>query len=187
MWRLILCLLLLVSSVRADSPLTSTDFWTAYRDLPEVAYAHKQRRLDARLINYLRGQATIDRKAAVVNALGWDTAGQQNARQFRAALPKKDDQLTPHENFCLGYLLVMDDYFQPQAGLPYLQKARLTLRRSRTVALIEVLALAQSNGQNWSRHWPMTRRVLSDKTLEADLRPAAQKIIVDYMKLYVDS
>lgn len=185
--RILFILFLTVMPAVADSPLTSTDFWTAYRDVPEVMRAQKNRQVDASLVAYLRGPAPIDCKAAVVNALGWNADGQSNARTFRNLLKKNDDQLTPHENLCLGYMLAMDDYFHPQAGLPYVQKARLNLPRSRTVALINALMMAQANGQNWRQHWPMTQRALNDKALEPDLRPAAQKIIVDYMKLYVDS
>lgn len=177
---------------RADSPLTSTEFWKAYRNVPEVALAHDIERLNTRLANYLLSKAPIDRKAAVVNALAWNFHGRENAVLFRDVLSQKykmapaavEARLTPEECFCLAYLTALDDYFHPQRASKLAARARKGLPRSFTVAMVGALIRAQMEMRRLEKVWPMVQPVLDDRHLVQDMRPAGRAIIVDYLRLY---
>jgi hypothetical protein len=193
--RLVPIVLLVIGAAvaaRADSPLTSTPFWKAYQDVPEVRQAHDIERLNTHLAYYLLSKAPIDRKAAVINALSWNFYGRQNAALFREVLGIKyklppasvDPRLTAEETFCLGYLTALDDYFHPKPALAMVEKARARLPKSFTVAIVDALIRAQVNFSHFERLWPIVRRVLDDRRLVEDMRPAGREIIVRYMRLY---
>ena len=170
-----------------DSPLTSTDFWQVYSDVPQVVSAHELGELNENLSEYLLSKATIDRKAALINGLGWSTEGKQNARLFREALVKKyaspnvDSKLSAEEAFCLGYLTAMDDYQNSQPALPYLRKAHQAKPRSYTIAIVEALVQAQ-NTSSFNERWNIVARLGDDKQLNKDLRGGARDAIFDYMR-----
>lgn len=183
---------------RADSPITSTGFAEAYQDYEIVERAQQTRTLDLEMAEYLSSKsAPIDIKAALINALSWKFEGKQNATRYQHYLrlvydqPTDDlkmDQLSGDELFALGYLTVMDDYFNPKQALPYLEAAQKRKPKSYTVAMIKALTEAQvALRSDWCQVWQVTDKVTKDTTLDQDLRPAAQKIILDYMGLYEDS
>lgn len=173
----------------ADSPLTSTDFWSAYADVPQVVKASESKKLDDSLDEFLLGKVSIDRKAALINALGWDVDGQRkNAPHFRAALAQKysgdlEGQLTADEAFCLGYLMALDSYHKPAPALPYLERASRSRPHSFTIAIVHALVACQG-GSNSSVWWEMISKVLDDKELYPDLRGRARDVIIEYMSLY---
>ncbi|MBT9582394.1 hypothetical protein IV102_03525 [bacterium] len=183
----LLLLGLLVAPGYGDSPLTSTDFWQVYSDVPQVVSAHELGELNQSLSEYLLSNASIDRKAALINGLGWNADGKQNARLFREALVKKyaspnvDSKLSAEEAFCLGYLTALDDYRKPQPALPYLRKAHLARPRSYTIAIVEALARAQETS-NSDEGWQIVARLSDDKQLNKDLRGGARDAIFDYMR-----
>jgi len=170
----------------ADSPLTSTDFWQVYTDVPQVVSAHELGELNESLCAYLLSSATIDRKAAVINALGWNIDGKQNAVIFREALVKKyaspdlESKWSAEEAFCLGYLMALDDYQHSQPALPYLRKAHQAKPRSYTVAIVEALVQAQ-NTTDFEEGWRIVARLQQDKRLIKDLRGGARAAILEYM------
>ena len=183
---------------RADSPITSTDFAKAYQDYDIVKKAQQTRTLDLEMAEYLSSNSTpIDIKAALINALSWKFEGKRNALLYRYYLglsynqPSenlKPSQLNDDELFALGYLTIMDDYFKPQKALPYLEAAQRRSPKSYTVAMVNALAQAQvALDSDWCQVWQATEKVVNDSTLDQDLRPTAQKIILDYMSLYEES
>lgn len=189
--RILLVLLLaLTCCVQADSPLTSTDFHTAYGDIKLVAAAAKSHKLNKEMAAFLSSPKTpIDQKAALCNALGWNIDGQTNASAFQASLGTRAP--TPDEQFCLGYLTALDHYKDVSKAVPMLQKARKALPKSYTVALIAALVEAQYIGtapdqREWAKIWPSIKAVLDNKSLKFDMRPAARDIILEYMEYYKD-
>jgi hypothetical protein len=183
---------------RADSPITSTNFAEAYQDYDIVKRAQETGTLDLEMAQYLSSRSTpIDVKAALINALSWKFEGKRNAKLYRYYLgliydqPAEDlmpSQLSDHELFALGYLTVMDDYFNPLKAQPYLDAAQQRQPKSYTVAMISALTQSQvALDSNWCKVWQITEKVVDDSTLDQDLRPAARKIILDYMGLYEES
>lgn len=177
----------LVAWSYADSPLTSTDFWEVYGDVPQVVSARQEGRLQESLIEFLLSKASIDRKAALINALGWSAEGKHNASLFRKALADKyaagnpENQMSAEEAFCLGYLMALDDYQNSAAATPYLQKAHQAKPKSFTVAVVAALVRAQ-NTDNPDERWALMVRVSDDKGLNRDLRGGARDAILDYMR-----
>lgn len=186
MRNLLLWLLALTTLGRADSPLTSTDFHTAYGDIKLVAAAAKSHKLDRAMADFLASSKTpIDQKAALINALGWNLNGQSNAARFRELARKPAD-----EAFCLGYLTAMDDYNHPEKAMAQLDRAARERPTSYTVAMIGALVRSQQyigsdpDTNKWKNVWPQIEAVLKNKKLKADMRPQAVQVILAYMKGY---
>ncbi len=185
--------------VHADSPVTSTPFSEAYRDIEIVRKASTAGVLDIEMAGYLSSKKNpIDKKAAVINALSWRYGGKDNAKRYIAYLEKtyrashgnlEMNTLHGDEIFCLGYLTLMDDYFHPEKALPLLEKAGKKMKDSLTVSMILAIARAQDVMEvdaDRCEPWRITEKVLQNKRLKCDLRARAKKIIVDYMTLYKD-
>jgi len=183
-------LMLLPGTIRADSPLTSTSFSDAYLDVPIIRQAKDAGVMNQRFADCLSSPLVpVDYKAALCNALGWRFEGKENAKLFCQYLTK---QVTAHPRrptsddlLCIGYLFALDNYFQPQKAMRPLGIARQDNTRSFTVAIICALVQAQvAFDSDWTRVWQATRRVELDRRLTQDMRPAAKRIILDYMNLY---
>lgn len=200
----LLCLakgLLLLAGIsgcaQADSPLTSTDFYTAYQDIEAVQRAAAQKEIDPEILGFLSSPANpIDVKAAVVNALSWDITAAQNARSYRLFLHEFHqaggeeellDKLSADELLCLGYLTALGNYFEPDSALPWLRAAREKNPASLTVSLILALTEAQiAMDTDWCRVWRLGEAVFDDPRLTPDIRPEAVGIVKDYLILYKD-
>ena len=188
-----LFLILVFSTARADSPLTSTPIADAYTDLDIVVKAQKKGKMTMEFAKFLHDNGnSIDEKAALINAIGWSIDGKANAELYaKYIFSKKPDELelsdlSGDDLFCLGYLQALDDYFNPKKSLPYFEEAEKKINTSLTVSLIHTLAKAQDimDKGDWCKMWNMTYQTLNDKSLYRDLRESAIKIIKDYMILY---
>jgi hypothetical protein len=181
----------------ADSPVTSTPFHQAYLDIGIVKEAKASGVLTEKIFSYLSSpENPIDVKAAIINALGWKLEGKSNCRTLYELLAQKrevslqtlidhTELLGSDELFCLGYLQLMDDYFHPEKAIPLLELAYQKRPKSFTVSIVFALARAQlMMDSNWCQVWKITDEVLQNERLNEDLRPAAKKIIIDYMILY---
>jgi len=196
--QIMTCLLfiaLIPAAVRADSPITSTAFCEAYLDVDLIKKAQAEGAMNMEFAMFLGDpEKPLDQKAALVNALSWNIDGKQNAEIFTYYLALKNqktvtdlrnEDLTPDELMCLGYLTVMDDYFNPDQALPYLEKAAEKLPKSFTCAILLALTRAQKLlDSNWKEVWKVTERVFQDKALKLDMKKKARDIIYDYMVLY---
>ncbi|MCC7212305.1 MAG: hypothetical protein IT451_10775 [Candidatus Brocadia sp.] len=64
----------------ADSPITATDFYEAYKDAKMVQRAHLEGVMGVEIAEYLSSpENPVDHKAAVINALSWRFEGKSNA------------------------------------------------------------------------------------------------------------
>lgn len=188
--------LFLCSSVSyADSPITATDFYEAYRDVKMVQRAHLEGVMGVEIAEFLSSpENPIDVKAAVINALSWRFEGKNNAELYtyylgllyHLSITELDtDFLSADEIFCLGYLIAMDNYFHPENAISLLEEADKLIRDSFTVSIVLALAKAQiAFEKDWCEAWKTIERVLKNTDLNQDLRQEAKKIIVDYMILY---
>ncbi len=178
----------------ADSPVTSTDFYSAYLDIDEVSRAVDMFNIDPETAQYLSDPGNpIDVKAAVINAISWSTGGKDNAERYSGYIFDKPlseldmDSLSAHDLFCIGYLLVMDDYFNPERALPVMEKALSAMGDSFTVSMVTAIVKAQialGNRGEWHMVWKMAEDVVQNKDLKQDMRPEAIEIIIDYLVLY---
>ena len=188
-------LLLFQKISHADSPITATGFYEAYMDVKMVKRAHLEGVMGLEIAEFLTSpENPIDVKAAVINALSWRFDGKNNvelyacylALLYHVSLIEIDTAfLSADEIFCMGYLMVMDDYFHPEKALPLLEEAHNMEKDSFAVSIILALAKAQrAFDSDWCEVWKLTEEVLKNKELKQDLRHEATKMIVDYMILY---
>lgn len=116
--------------IYADSPITSTKFYEAYLDVKMVQRAYLEGVMGLEIAEFLSSPKNpIDTKAAVINALSWRFEGKNNAELYMyylgllyhvSILELDTDFLSADETFCLGYLMVMDNYFHPEHAIPLL-------------------------------------------------------------------
>ncbi|MCF6335336.1 MAG: hypothetical protein L3J12_06320 [Spirochaetales bacterium] len=199
MKRLVLGTIFIVATVFsavADSPLTSTPFYTAYMDLRIIRTAKVKGVINLEMAEYLSSESvSIDLKAALINALSWDINGKNNSELYKYYLGIKYGKtlgsldtvaLSDSELFSLGYLKAMDNYFNVKESLIILEGVREKLDKSLTASLIYALVLVQNimENQNWESMFQLFYDAIDDKSLKADIRPAAVGIILDYMELY---
>ncbi|MDN3510417.1 MAG: hypothetical protein QY310_05075 [Candidatus Jettenia sp. CY-1] len=183
------------STSYADSPITSTSFYEPYLDVKMVQRAHLEGVMGIEIAEFLSSpENSIDVKAAVINALSWKFEGKNNAEFYMYYLALlyhvpftelDTDFLSADEIFCLGYLMVIDNYFHPEIAIPLLEEAYEMKKDSFTISIILALAKAQMMlDKDWCEVWKLTERVLRNKNLKQDLRPEATKLIINYMILY---
>ncbi|MCB9233911.1 MAG: hypothetical protein H6581_19800 [Bacteroidia bacterium] len=193
---LLLCLLG-AKAAFADSPLTSTDFWTAYQDIPEVKHASEAGMVDQEIALFLaKKEIPLDQKMAACNALGWTFEGKQNheillerwgikVKAGKALEPKSLKKLRPDQQLCVAYLMALDDYFKPDRALPFVEQAAKGLKTSYVAQMIRGLIRAQvAFDSDWCTVWKEAEAVDTNESLERDLRPEAITTIMDYMVLY---
>lgn len=186
-----------LSLLHADSPITSTDFFQAYMDVPMVAKAvQSDGILTKEMAAFLSSdKVPVDHKAAVINGLSWDIDGKQNASLYFDFLVQKYygskidsftlEPFSGDEIFCLGYLRAMDDYFNVLAALDIFDMAWAVNDTSFTISMIYAIVEAQeAMDYDWCEVWLLVEDVLNDDILIMDMRKEAVTIIVDYMKLY---
>lgn len=185
-------------SVKADSPLTSTEFSAAYQHEKMVVYASQTNGiLTPEIINFLLSKKKpIAVKMAVINQLGWDMEGKNNGDIFLAYLLEKKkykdlEDFTENgkdfELLCFAYLKAMDNYFEVNEAFYYVQKASYKNQKSYTFNIIYALINAQREFDNdWCEVYLSTDRVRKDNTLQMDMSPEAIRIIFEYMDLYAE-
>ncbi len=193
-----LCIALFVLFVRpalADSPLTSTPFYQAYLDVPEVQAASNSFGMDRELASYLLDPETpLDRAAAAINALG--NQNQNNADALLEILPEVNrtegynyaiGHPSARLSFIIGYLRAMDDYFEVDDALRQLRQAEQGLEPSLTVSLITALVEVQDvEVDEWCLRWEIPDAVRQRFSGREDMREEALAIIFEYQGLYAD-
>lgn len=191
-------LLLQPMALQADSPLTSTPFHEAYLDVRMVRYAQEKGKMDKKIARFLlKKKKSIAVKAAVINALGWDPDGQNNAEIFLPYLLQKRkisaenpdwSQLGAADLMCMGYLMAMDDYFDCEAAEKVLLTARERDPKSFTVALVHSLVLAQVMfDSDWCMVWRVVAETVADGRLDREMNEFAVEIVMEYIGLYEES
>ena len=119
----IICMLV-SPTLFADSPLTSTDFYKAYMDIPQVAMASQLRALNEELCGFLANENTpVDHSAAVINALSFKYPRRNETAVFMSHLlkhyPDARERLVKRDLpgrllLVLGYLSAMYNYLDRQ-------------------------------------------------------------------------
>ena len=197
---ILIAFLLSASIAKADSPLTSIQFYKAYKDIPIIKMAvASEGEITQPILEYLDDEKNlIDVKMAVINALGWDFDGLQNAQlfYFYANRNKKfkdtDDfaqNARPDQRLCYAYLLALDNYFDVTSAAAIATAAAQTEKtaNSYTFQLISALIKAQlAMDYDWCQVYSLANAVRNNKRLQKDFRMAAIPIIFEYMDLYAE-
>lgn len=189
--------LALMSAAKADSPVTSTPFSNAYLDIEMVKKARTTGELDKEIAEYLSlADQPLEVKAAVINSIYnhsnvWqirNNAEIYTEYVYQSSLAEIDlELLSPKELLVIGYLALLDDYFQPESALLFLEKARAEQPDSFIIAMIEGLAEAQQlvfEPENVTA-WKLMKEKVSNPSLQEDrLRDEALSISLEYLYLY---
>ena len=181
----------------ADSPLTSTEFFKAYLDIPIIKKtANSKGVLTEEVFEYLISKNSLDKKVALINALKWDFNGKNNSILYikKLLLHHKNYTLrnffqkaTPDELLCYGYLKAMDNYFDVKKASIYTSRAQKLNPKSFTIAVIHHLIKAQLVGydrSNWCAIYSGFDSIKHDKIFKVDFRTKASNIINKYVKGY---
>lgn len=192
---LLLTILLNSNPLKADSPLTSTNIYEAYDELLIIDVALEAKgKINQEIMIYLTGSQSIESKMALINALGWNIDGQNNAETFLDFLQKKKkyknradfmEKGTADELLCMAYILAMDNYFDVREALEIAEKALSKNKKSYTFNIITALIRAQNvMDKNWCEVFKSTDSVRKNKQLKLDMKKPAIDIIFGYMDLY---
>ncbi len=116
-----------INSVFADSPLTSTDFYKAYMDVPMVQEASASKgRITNDMMEYINDDVNpLEIKLAIINAIGWEHKGIMISKMyFMFVMNKKKYKTdfggeysafkwyaTRDELICFAYMKALDNYF----------------------------------------------------------------------------
>ncbi len=188
----IIGLVFVTETALADSPVTSTPFSKAYYNVDIVKKASERNTITEDMAEYLAdANNPIDVKAAIINALSWSADGKNNAEvycQFIYGKELKDidvQALSADQQFCIGYLLALDDYFDTTEAIEYLKMARSNRSDSLTVAVITYLVECMKPAAfDWQDELNL---ILADSTLNKDISDDAIKVITDYMLEGIDN
>ncbi|RKZ02994.1 hypothetical protein DRQ25_18135 [Candidatus Fermentibacteria bacterium] len=198
-----IALMTLVTGTFADSPLTSTDFYQAYLDVPVVA-DHVEAEMNEDIFNILHSdEYEVDVKVAIINAMGWTFEGQDNAAVYMYFYIDTSgldvvapDDMSGEELLCLAYMVSMDDYFSMSPispggsgvfGMSGVELAEAAAERTPddfTVRLISALILSQKiMDHDWGKVFEVVDFVMKE-ALDHNMRDEAIDIILDYIGLY---
>lgn len=181
----------------ADSPITSTDFHTAYHHIELIKEAAESNGvITEEHMQFLTDKRQpIAHKMALINALSWDFNGKNNAEIFFDFLKpkyKKEKRLLRRADagtiIAYAYLLAMDNYFEVDKALLVSQRAKKKSKKSYAIHIVAGLIEAQKAfDSDWCKVYAATNRVRQDQSLVQDMSPEAIEIIFDYMDLYQGS
>ena len=116
-----------INSVFADSPLTSTDLYKAYMDVPMVREASASKgKMTNEMMEYIVTDTNpLEVKLAIINAIGWNHKGIMISKRFFASVMSKKKyqtelggdfmafnwNATADELRCYAYMKALDNYF----------------------------------------------------------------------------
>jgi hypothetical protein len=186
-----------VANVIADSPLTETNFYKAYLDVPMVQQALKSKgRLSHEMILYLANDTNaLDIKLAIINALGWNHKGRGNSSSYLNYVVKTKKYkgeaksitfkwfATSDELTCYSYLLSMDNYFDI---INANEIAQLALKKSPNSYAVNMIAcLIKSQGLfllgEECYSFKLFNTLKTNNQLKMDMRNDAEKYLFEYM------
>lgn len=187
--------LILFKPAQADSPITSTYFCTEYFDVELVKKASEEKILTAEMTKFLLDDDTdFGVRAALVNALGWDSDGKSNAKTLEQALLKKYkmtsksvdyNEFSAGDLMTLAYLKAMDNYFEVEDALQLSEMAAKKARQSYTVQLVHSLIKSQHvMSSDFCSVYTECASVQFNSTLNKDLRDDADAKIFEYIDIY---
>jgi len=198
MKKLLLIILLSLSTnvIFADSPLTSTDFYRAYLDIPLISKTSLSKGVLTDVqFNYLISKNSIDKKIALINSLKWSINGKNNAVLYFNKLKLIHKEYT-NKNFynkgsseeliCYAYLKAMDNYFDVKTASLFSAQASKIDPKSYTICLINQLITAQMfvTSNESCEVYTSLKAVKENQDLSVDFRSEASVIIFKYTDIY---
>jgi hypothetical protein len=196
---LFLLLTLSINSVFADSPLTSTDFYKAYMDIPMVQEASLSKgRMTNEMMEYIDDDANpLEIKLAIINAIGWEHRGIMNSKMyFMFVMSKKKYKTefggdfmafkwnaTRDELICYSYMKALDNYFDVTDAFEMAGEAVRKYPDSFAVNMIYNLIKSQGltafGEYCYASKWFLTLK--DNSKLKMDMRKESMIYVFEYM------
>ncbi len=187
-------------STKADSPLTSTQWWEEYYQQPIIQTA-KTNGFNETIQNYLcDNKNSIDVRLAVVNCQGWDFEGYNRFKPLLETYRKlyklqglTDEQvlksISPQTRCVFAYLLALDNYFDITQALSIAKSAWEQEPTSLAISMIYGLISAQYMMDNLQDDeiYPLVAGFAYNEHLKKDMSDYAVEQIMDYINLYKDN
>lgn len=192
--HLILSMIVMAAQIGfADSPLTSTEFYKAYLDVPIVkAAAENPKRLTDAAKEYLHDESNpLDVKIALINAVGWDVDGLptytdyieycfDNFPRDKYGIPE-EKPLTIDDIYSIAscdqmavlvYLHAMADYSDTESNYNFMEFAMQTPINKQSFMLPMGLIVAQTALVlgDWGNIYPAMNYYLFNADIEKDMR-----------------
>jgi hypothetical protein len=183
---------------RADSPLTYTNFYKAYLDIPLVLNATQSKGVMTKdMLEYLTKDANpIDIKLAIINAIGWDHKNKNSSTFLNYVIKKKRYKSefgynnynilnyygTPEEQIYYAYLRALENFFDINSAF---QMSESAVRKSKSYSVNMIHLLIKAQGLfdlNESCYAAKNFFVLKNKIgFVSDMRFDADKFVFEYM------
>ena len=199
MKKLLILILLISQYAFADSPLTSTDFYKAYLDVPLVQKAlNSKGKITNEMLEYIYSDTnSLEIKLAIINAIGWKVKGNKSSKlYFKFVMNKKKYKsdfggdytafmwnATADELICYAYMKALDDYFDVSDAFEVAGFALNKNPNSFAVNMIYNLIKAQgliSFGETCYAK-KMFNTLKHNQNLMMDMRNGAMPFVFEYM------
>lgn len=191
----------------ADSPLTSTEFYKAYLDVPIVkAAADNPKKLSEEAKTYLFDEGNpLDVKIALINAVGWDVDGLTTYLDYieycLSNFPKArhgilenkvvtvDDlysNASCEQMAVLVYLHAMADYNDVKNNYAFMELAMQTPlinKQSFMLPMGLIIAQAALVSNDWGNIYPAMNYYINSPEIK-DMRPKAIELVMEYINDY---
>jgi hypothetical protein len=199
MKKLLILILVISQYTFADSPLTSTDFYKAYMNVPLVQDAlNSKGKITNEMLEFIYSDTKpLEIKLAIINAIGWKVKGLTNSQKFfKFVMNKKKYKsdfggdytafkwnATRDELVCFSYLKAMDNYFQLEDAFNIACEALRKHSDSFAVNMIYNLIKAQGlTAYGESCYASKIFSTLRDNPkLEMDMKKEAMPLVFEYM------
>ena len=189
-----------INSVFADSPLTSTDFYKAYLDVPMVQEAlNSKGKMSNEMMEYIVVDTNpLEIKLAIINAIGWEHKGIMISKRFFASVMSKKKyqtelggdfmafnwNATADELICYAYMKALDNYFDVVGAF---EMAGDAVRKSPdSFAVNMIYNLIKAQGLNdFGENCYASKMFLSLKDnpkLKMDMRKESLSYVFEYME-----
>jgi hypothetical protein len=196
---LLLLFTFFINTVFADSPLTTSDFYKAYMDVPMVQEASASKgRITSEMMEYIDDDTNpLEVKLAIINAIGWEHKGMMISKMyFMFVMSKKKYKsefggefsafkwyATRDELICFAYMKALDNHFDVVDAFEMAGEAVRKYPDSFAVNMIYNLIKAQGlTGFGEYCYASKLFLMLKDnQKLKMDMREESMNYIFEYM------
>ena len=199
MKKLFILIILISQYTFADSPLTSTEFYKAYTDVPLVQDAMKCKgKITNAMLEYIYSETNpLEIKLAIINAIGWNFRGLKNSQKFFKYVMNKKKYKTDFQGdymafkwyanrdelVCYSYLKAMENYFELADAFDIASEAQRKYSNSFAVNMIYNLIKVQGlTAYGESCYASKTFSTLKNNPkLTMDMKNEAMPFVFEYM------
>ncbi len=197
---LLLFLTFSINFVFADSPLTSTDFYKAYMDIPMVQEASISKgKITTEMMDYIDNDTNpLEIKLAIINAIGWEHKGMMVSKMYFMFVMNKKKYKTEFggdfmafkwyasrdELICFSYMKAMDNYFDVTDAFEIAAEAVRKYPDSFAVTMIYNLIKAQGLTA-YDEHCyasKLFQTLKNNSNLKMDMKKESMSYIFEYLQ-----